>query len=74
MCISILPVLRSGAACAPWLAAAAAGADAAGRRAPVAVGMSGSRRRDAADEREGLCLRTLGATGLTAPERLEGER
>lgn len=68
----LVPVLRSGAACAPWLAAAAGGADAAGRTAPVAVGMrSGSRQGDAAGEKEGLCLRTQGATDLTAPERLE---
>ena len=73
--ILVLPV-RSDVACAPWLAAAAAaaGADAAGRTGPVAVGMrSGSRRGDAAGEKEGPCLRTQGATDLTAPERLEWE-
>ena len=68
--VLVLPV-KSDAACAPWLAAAA-GADAAGRTGPVAVGMrSGSRRGGAAGERGGLCLRTRGATDLTAPERLE---
>lgn len=67
----ILPVLRSGAACAPWLAAAA-GADAAGHTGPVAEGMkSGSRQDDAAGEKEGLFLRTQEATDLTVPERLQ---
>lgn len=71
--ILVVPVLKSDAAYAPWLAAAA-GADAAGRTTPVAVGMrSGSRRGDAAGEKEGLCLRTQGATDLTAPGRLEQE-
>lgn len=72
--ILVLPV-RSDAACAPWLAAAAAaGADAAGRTGPVAVGMrSGSRQGGAAGEKEGPCFHTQGATDLTAPEHLEWE-
>lgn len=69
--VLVVPVLKSDAACAPWLAAAA-GADAAGRTTPVAVGMrSGSRRGGAAGEKEGLCLHTQGATDLTAPGHLE---
>lgn len=67
----VILVLRIGAACAPWLAAAA-GADAAGRTDPVAVGMKdGSRRGDAAGEEEGLCLRKQEATAPKAPEHLE---
>lgn len=83
MCVSgfWLPVLRSAAACAPLLAAAADAdaadadaADAAGRTAPAAGGMrSGSRRSDAADEKGGLCRRIQGATDPTAPEHLEKE-
>lgn len=62
-----LPVLKSAAACALWLAAAAVGAD-AGRTGPVAAGRrSGSKRDDAADEEGDLCLRTPAATSLTAP-------
>lgn len=70
----VLPVLRSVAACAPWLAAAAAGAAAAERTGPAAVGMrSGSRQGDAAGEEEALGCRTRGATDLTAPEHLQKE-
>lgn len=69
MCL--LPVLKSGAVCAPWLAAAV-GAAAAGHIGPVAVGMrNGSRLGDAAGEGEGLCFRIQGATDLTAPEHLK---
>ena len=68
----VLPVLRSVAACAPQLAAAAVGAAAAGRTGPAAAGMrSGSRRGDAASEEEGLWLRKRAATAPIAPERLE---
>ena len=66
---SALLVLRGGAACVPWHAAAAAG-----RIAPVhpAVGMwSGSRLGGAAGEGDGLWLRTPGTTDLTVPEHLE---
>lgn len=67
-----VPVLWSGAACAPWLAAAAAAG--AGHTAPVAVGMrSGSRRGGAAGEEGGPGLRTQEAIDLTAPKRLEKE-
>lgn len=56
------------------LVAAAAGADAAVRTAPVAVGMRiESRPGDAAGEEEGHGFRTQEAKDLTAPEHLEEE-
>lgn len=71
--VLVLPVLRSVAACAPWLAAAA-GAAAAEHTGPAAAGMrSGSRQGDAAGEEEGLGCRIRGATDLTAPEHLQEE-
>lgn len=61
----VLPVLRSVAACAPWLAA---GAAAAGRTGPADVGTrSGSRQGGVAGEGEGLCFHTREATGPIAP-------
>lgn len=65
----VLPVLRSVAAYAPWLAA---GAAAAGRTGLADVGMrSGSRLGGAAGEGEGLYFRTQEATDLTAPGPLQ---
>lgn len=65
----VLPVLRSVAACAPWLAA---GAAAARRTGPADVGMrSGSRLGGAAGGGEGLYFHTQEATDLTAPGPLQ---
>ena len=64
--VCVLPVRESDGACAQL--PVAVDADAAGRKAPVAVEMgSGSTRRDAAGEGRGLGLRRPKTTVQTDP-------
>lgn len=68
---TVLHVLRGCAACAPWLAVDAA---AAGRTAPVVVGMRCvNRLGGAAGEEEGPWLHKQEATNPTAPKHLAEE-